>query len=70
MAPIDINRAYTRTQAARLLGVSTWTIDKGRKAGLLAEARRIGQRDVRVTGESLVRFMKEREAGSVHVRKM
>lgn len=70
VAPIDLNQAYTLTQATRLLGVSTWTIDKGRKAGLLIEARRIGQRDVRITGESLVRFMKERESASVHVRKM
>lgn len=63
-------QAYTRTQAARLLRVSTWTIDKARREGLLLEARRIGQRDVRVTGESLVAFMKQREATTVIVRKM
>ena len=62
VAPIDLNQAYTRTQATRLLGVSTWTI--------LLEARQIGQRDVRVTGESLAAFMKKREATSVRVRRM
>ena len=67
---IDGGRAYSRRQAARALSVSTWTIDKARKEGLLIEARRIGQRDVRVTGESIVRFMKEREFASVQVRKL
>ena len=66
----DPQKAYTRQQAARLIGVSTWTIDRARKQGLLIEARRFGQRDVRITGESLVRFMNERESASAHVRKM
>lgn len=64
------HQAYTRTQAARLLGVSTWTIDRARKQGALIEARRIGERDVRITGESLMEFVKESEANSVRVRKM
>lgn len=67
---VDPYQAYTRTQAAQLLGVSVWTIDRARKQGLMIEARRIGQRDVRVTGESLLEFMTTREAASVHVRKM
>lgn len=67
---INPKQAYTRTQAALLLGVSTWTIDRARKQGLLIETRRIGQRDVRVTGESLLEFMKEQESASVRVRKM
>lgn len=67
---IDGGRAYSRRQAARALGVSTWTIDRARKQGLLVEANRIGQRDVRVTGESLAVFMQGRESASVHVRKM
>ncbi len=67
---IDGGRAYSRRQAARALAVSTWTIDKARKEGLLIEARRLGKRDIRITGESLVRFVKERESGSVHVRKL
>ncbi len=65
---INPQQAYTRAQAARLLGVSVWTIDKGRKAGLLVEARRIGRRDVRITGVSLLAFMKKTEATSVRVR--
>ena len=67
---IDGGRAYSRRQAARALGVSTWTIDKARKEGLLIEARRLGQRDVRVTGESLLAFMKINETASVRVRKL
>ena len=67
---ISPQQAYTRTQAARLIGVSVWSIDKGRKEGSLVEARRIGKRDVRVTGVSLLRFMKERETTTVIVRKL
>lgn len=69
-APIALDQAYTRTQAARLLSVSTWAIDRARKQGLLIEARRIGQRDVRITGESLLTFMKNRRVASVRVRRM
>lgn len=65
---INPRQAYTRTQAARVLGVSVWTIDKGRKEGLLVEARRIGQRDIRITGESLLAMMKNKETASVRVR--
>lgn len=67
---INPQQSYTRTQAARLLAVSTWSIDKGRKEGLLIEARRIGQRDVRITGESLMACMKKKETASVRVRRM
>lgn len=70
VAPVDPHRAYTRTQAARLIGMSTWTIDRARKQGLLAEARQIGHRDVRITGESLLKFMKGGEVASVRVRKL
>ena len=55
-------QSYTRRQAARLLNVSAWTIDRARKEGLLAEAERIGQRDVRITGASLLRFHRQRAA--------
>ena len=65
---LDAHHAYTRTQAASLLSVSTWTIDRARKQGVLLEARRLGQRDVRITGESLLVFMTQREAASVRVR--
>ena len=67
---IDGGRAYSRRQAARALAVSTWTIDKARKKGLLIEARRIGQRDVRITGESLLKYLTKSEAASVRVRKL
>ncbi len=68
---IDPNRAYSRIQAARLLGVSVWTIDAARKEGLLREAQRLGQRDVRLTGQSLVRYQHERQAkGSTKVQKI
>ena len=49
---IDARQAYTRAQAARLLGVSTWTIDRARKTGALVEARRIGQRGSFLHGTS------------------
>lgn len=68
VAPINPHQAYTRKQAARLLGVSTWSIDRARKQGLLIETRRIGERDVRITGVSLMAYMQEREATSVRVR--
>lgn len=70
--PVAINprHAYTRTQAARLIGVSTWTIDRARKQGLLLEACRLGQRDVRITGESLVSFVSSNDTASIRVRKL
>jgi len=70
--PSSINpmQAYTRNQSARLLNVSTWSIDRARKQGLLAEARRVGTRDVRITGESLLAFMKTKETASVRVRNL
>jgi hypothetical protein len=67
---INPDQSYTRRQTARLLRVSTWTIDKARKEGVLVEARRIGQRDVRITGDSLLTFMKKKDLASVRVQKM
>jgi len=61
---VDPNAAYARAEAARLLGVSVWTIDEGRRKGLLVETERLGQRDVRLTGESLARFHRERQGQS------
>lgn len=70
IARADPHHSYTRRQAAHLLGVSVWTIDKGRKEGLLIEARCIGHRAVRITGHSLLKFMAARESASVQVRKL
>lgn len=70
VARIEPSQAYTRTQAARLLRVSVWTIDRARKEGSLIEARRIGQRDVRITGASLLKFTASKEAASVRVRRL
>jgi hypothetical protein len=53
---IDPQQSYSREQTARLLGVSVWTVDRARKDGSLVETRRIGQRDVRITGESILEF--------------
>ena len=64
LPPIHPDKAYTRQQAARLLSVSTWTIDHARKSGLLSEAERVGNRDVRIAGDSLVRFHRRRAAGA------
>lgn len=59
---IEPNAAYSRQEAARVLGVSVWLIDRARADGRLMDAQRLGQRDVRITGESLVRFQRERES--------
>lgn len=67
---IDSDKAYTRTQASCLTSVSKWTIDKARKEGQLVEARRFGKRDVRITGESLLKFIKKMEPSSLRVRKL
>lgn len=69
--PIDPNQSYTRRQAARLLGCSTWSIDRARKAGLLREATSLGQRHVRLTGESLLALQRERrQAAAVRVQRL
>ncbi len=52
----EAGRVYSRRETARLLRVSVWTIDQARKDGRLVEAQRIGNRHVRLTGESLARF--------------
>ena len=66
--PISPHLSYSRRQAARLLHVSTWVIDRARKAGLLKEAQRLGQRDVRLTGVSLLRFQRERHTRCAEVQ--
>lgn len=69
--PIDPGLSYTRRQAARMLGVSVWLIDAARKEGLLREAEKLGQRDVRLIGESLLRFQHERQAkGRAEIQKI
>lgn len=60
-------RAYSRAEAARLLGVSATTIDRARQGGLLTEARKLGKRYVRITGESLREFQKENEADVIRM---
>ena len=59
---IESGQAYTRKQAALLLGVSTWTVDRARHDGQLIEAERIGERSVRITGESILRFNQREES--------
>jgi hypothetical protein len=66
-AAIDPNQSYSRLETARLLNVSTWTVDKARKDGSLVEARRIGQRDIRITGESILEFHKASSRSPVRV---
>jgi len=66
---VNPNHSYSRAQAARLLNVSTWTVDKARKDGLLVEARRVGKRDVRITGESILEFHQRANRSSVRVQR-
>ena len=54
VAVAEMMREPRVREAAALLRVSTWTIDRARKEELLAEVERIGARYVRITGESLV----------------
>ncbi len=63
--PVMPDRSYTRSEAARFLGVSTWLIDRARKDGLLRETRRLGPRHVRITGESLMTWMRQAQESSV-----
>ena len=67
---VDPDKVYTRREAAAALGVSVWTIDRARKDGLLIDVERLGVRYVRITGESLVGFIKKIETASVRVRKL
>lgn len=69
---VDPDKVYTRRAAAMRLGVSTWTIDRARKDGLLIDVERIGVRYVRITGASIARFKREREHdhGCVRVRQL
>ena len=67
---INSDQSYTRRQTARLLGVSTWTVDRARKDGLLVEARRVGKRDVRITGESILEFHRESSRSSARIQKL
>ena len=55
-------QSYTRREAAGVLRVSTWSIDKARHDGQLIETERIGERGVRITGESLLRFHRHSES--------
>ena len=66
---VNPNHSYSRAQTARFLNVSTWTVDKARKDGLLVEARRVGKRDVRITGESIMEFHRQAHCSSVRVQK-
>jgi hypothetical protein len=68
--PIDPQQSYTREQTARLLRVSVWTVDRARKDGTLVEARRVGQRDVRIVGESILRFHEAARRAPVQVLKL
>ncbi len=67
---INPDQGYTRRQTARLLGVSTWTVDKARKDGLLVEARKVGKRDIRITGESILEFHQAARRSSALVQKL
>lgn len=67
---INPNQAYRRDVAARLLGVGVYTIDRARKAGLLREAQRLSSRDIRITGESMVRFQNEQETSGMRVLRL
>jgi hypothetical protein len=69
---INPNRVYRRKDAARLLGVNVWTLDRARRKGLLETALPFGERDVRITGESMLRFQygKRRSKSTVEVRRL
>ncbi len=60
--PIDSTRSYNRQQTAHLMGVSVWTVDRARRDGQLVETERIGERDVRITGASILRFHRHSES--------
>ncbi len=67
---INPDQSYTRRQTARLLGVSTWTVDRARKDGLLVEARKVGKRDIRITGESILEFHRQARRSSMQVQRL
>lgn len=58
---VQSGQAYTRKEAARLLGASVWLIDQARSSGELVEAETIGVRDVRITGASLKKFIQAKK---------
>jgi hypothetical protein len=67
---INPNRAYRRRDAARLLGVNVWTLDRARRKGLLENALPLGKRDVRITGASLLRFQSGSRKTKVQVLRL
>lgn len=67
---LDARRSYSRRDAASALGVSVWSIDRARREGLLCETRHLGPRDVRITGESLLALMQQKQASSGRVLKI
>ena len=67
---VNPNQSYTRRQTARMFGISTWSVDRARKDGLLVEARRVGKRDIRITGESILEFHREACRSSTRVQKL
>ena len=69
-ARIEADQTYTRGEAAAILGVSTWTVDRARKDGRLVDVDRLGARYVRITGDSMMKYMNKSETASVGVRKM
>ena len=52
-APIAIPVTYSRAQAARMLGVTTRTIDLWREAKRLRPVTWLGRRTVRFTAEAI-----------------
>ncbi len=66
-ATLHPNRAHSRTEAACLLGVSVTTIGRARNLGLLAEARKLGKRCARITGESLGESQKGEGADVIRI---
>ena len=65
LAPeIRPSQAYTRKEAAQVLGTSVWTVDRARMTGKLTDAEGLGPRHIRITGRSLMVFQIERVAVS------
>lgn len=67
---INKDRAYRREEAARVLGVSTRTVDVARKKGLLEDAARLGARYVRITGASMQIYQSGQRRTKVRVLKL
>ena len=65
---LDPNSAYSRREAAHLMGVSVWLVDRARKRGDLIDCQKLGERDVRVTGHSILAFLTVRQGKSKVLR--